>query len=188
MNDSIKSQLGILLGKAAPKAAIPEPSKDPINVDGGVTTEPPKPTPVTDRELDRIVSAPIQESKPKTAAWEPSIPTQEAKPATLPETPEVFEWDIQRAVFYAHIRDAKIAIDKVVKLTDDYIDRGWQTKLGEILYELKMLHPKVVDAATEIPKPDSYLARENRTPRGGQEAITGYESPESKATWTGRKY
>lgn len=201
----IKSQLGNLLNKPAAKVAAPESLKEPV------PTVMPEPIP-TAREIDKLISTPVQPNcggcmqamtKTKQGGWICNPCREKAlvmmagrtpEPVTAePPTPvEVTQFDTARRKLFADLRAAKASCDALQKLTFNCDDMGKAVanRLELAIFEALVLHPEL-DKDVELPSgeaiPAEYRLGLSRTPRGSQDAITGYESPSAIATWTGRK-
>ena len=182
----LKSQLGTLLSKAAPKAAAPEPSKEPISIDCAVTTLPEPP-----RKLDALITTPVN-PQPTSKPWEPAIPV--AEPMT-PKPPEIDDFKIARQRIYDAAKNLEAQVDALLKLTygDDLMGKAMRDRVYTILWELETLMPELKQLSQfdvlyggikEREKPEEYRARDNHAVNTNpQAAVTTYEPPSATALW-----
>lgn len=167
-NQSIKSQLGGLLGKAAP--AAPEP----LTIDCGVI-EPTTTQTATAAPMPELPGAPPI----------PAPVVAEAKPSVESDVFEAARRNLLEAA-----RKFQEAAEALLKLdSSDLLGRAAIDRAKTSVYEILTLFPqfreqtafeKLYGAAMETPA--EYRAGD-RTPRMGNEGITNYDAPPAIDYW-----
>ena len=116
----------------------------------------------------------------------PTVTESAAEPAQIPA--EVLVFDAARRKVYAELLQVKSSVDALLKLTfgADLMAKAVKDRVETAILEAKIANPELgeIDLAH---LPDEYrLVGANRTARMGNEALTNYERPDSKATWSRR--
>jgi hypothetical protein len=145
--------------------------------------------PLSGREQDAAIAAPIVESKP-----EPTIVRDggrfDAPAAPAPKIPEQSEFVIARQNIYAAAKALQGAIDVLLRLTrnEDTLAISLRDRTATSLYELCVMCPELREPSDfeKLLIPAEYQTG-NRVPRLAGQAVRNYDSPPTVSSWGARE-